>query len=465
MPDRQIPAPIAFRRAGYDVGMKKQSRKEKPEPTPTVSRVLEDGTIVELVYRAGEKRTSLVIAEANGDWRYEDEFLTRAGERLVPYSAHNNLIANECVLLPSDVTDHGGKDRLCEDVRAFLHRYTDLSPEFETIASYYVLLTWVYDAFNEVPYLRFRGDYGTGKTRGLMTIGSLCYKSFFASGASTVSPIFHTLDSFGGTLILDEADLRFSDAKADIVKILNNGNVKGLPVLRTIVTRAKEFNPQAFHVFGPKIVGMRHSFDDRALESRFLTEETGQRGLRGDIPVHLPNSLKEEAAVLRNRLLHFRLTYRNAVKVDPGVVIAEIEPRLNQTALSLLSLIDDAETRKSIGKTLLQLQEDLVNERGQTLPAQVLQIVAEAFTASDRPSISVREIADGFNARFGEDYDRTLSNKTIGTVLRKHLRLKTQKSNGIYVVPVSERPKVDLLVKRLGVALPEGNAAPRLDGR
>ncbi|MEQ8827421.1 MAG: hypothetical protein RIC82_06560, partial [Parvibaculum sp.] len=203
--------------------MKKQSRKEKPEPTPTVSRVLEDGTIVELVYRAEEKRTSLVIAEANGYWRYEDAFLTRAGERLVPYSARNNLIANECVLLPSDVTDHDGKDRLREDVRAFLHRYTDLSPEFETIASYYVLLTWVYDAFNEVPYLRFRGDYGTGKTRGLMTIGSLCYKSFFASGASTVSPIFHTLNSFGGTLILDEADLRFSDAKADIVKILNNG--------------------------------------------------------------------------------------------------------------------------------------------------------------------------------------------------------------------------------------------------
>ena len=29
--------------------------------------------------------------------------------------------------------------------------------------------------------------------------------------ASTVSPIFHILDAFGGTLVLDEADFRFSD--------------------------------------------------------------------------------------------------------------------------------------------------------------------------------------------------------------------------------------------------------------
>ena len=80
-----------------------------------------------------------------------------------------------------------------------------------------------------------RGDYGSGKTRALLTIGSLCYKGFFASGASTVSPIFHTLDAFRGTLIFDEADFRFSDERAEIVKILNNGNVSGLPVLRTMM--------------------------------------------------------------------------------------------------------------------------------------------------------------------------------------------------------------------------------------
>ena len=61
--------------------------------------------------------------------------------------------------------------------------------DFEEIATQYILLTWVYDKFNELPYLRLRGDFGSGKTRALLVIGSICYKPFFASGASTVSPL------------------------------------------------------------------------------------------------------------------------------------------------------------------------------------------------------------------------------------------------------------------------------------
>src|SRR6185437_937191 len=118
----------------------------------------------------------------------------------------------------------------------------------------------------------------------------ICYKAFFASGASTVSPIFHTLDAFRGTLIFDEADFRFSDESAQIVKVLNNGNVRGMPVLRTMMNRQKEFNPTAFQVFGPKIVATRGSYDDKGLESRFLTEEMSGRSLRSDIPLNLPPS-------------------------------------------------------------------------------------------------------------------------------------------------------------------------------
>jgi len=418
---------------------------------PAISRVCSDGTIVELVYDAGRKRTAFVVLTPGGRWSIEQETRIETGERLVPYSPSNNLIANECVLLPSEVIDHGSKDELVEQVRSFIHRYADLSPQFETFATYYVLLTWVYDAFNELPYLRFRGDYGTGKTRALMTIGSLCYKSFFASGASTVSPIFHTLDTFGGTLVMDEADLRFSDAKADIVKILNNGNVRGLPVLRTVVTRAKEFNPHAFHVYGPKIIGMRESFEDRALESRFLTEETGQRPLRADIPIHLPDGLKTEALALRNKLLHFRLMNRFKVGTDPSVVSPEIEPRLNQMALSLLSMVEDPALRSELTDILIKQQADLVNERSQTLSAQILQVTMEAFAESGSGPVSIREIADSFNARFASDYNRFLSNKAVGTILRKRLRLQTQKSKGIYVVPITEVPKLNILAKRFGL--------------
>jgi hypothetical protein len=418
---------------------------------PTVSRVCADQTLIELVYDAAKRTTGLAVSRFGGLWNIEQEVRIETGEMLVPYSRKNNLIANECVLLPSGPSEFFTKEELIADIRAFLHRYVDLSPLFEKIAAYYVLLTWVHDAFGEVPYLRLRGEYGTGKTRGLMAIGSLCYKAFSASGASTTSPIFHTLDAFGGTLLFDEADLPYSDARADIVKILNNGTVQGMPVLRTVVNRHKEFNPYAFKVFGPKIVAMRGSFDDRALESRFFTEETGRRPLRADIPIHLPREMKAEALVLRNRLLHFRFCNLFSIKADPTALMVGVEPRLNQSASSLLSLVDDPDSRTEIQQAFVADYANTVSERRDTAEARILQVAHAALANASGANVSVGAIADNFNAAHSAEYGGPRSNRWIGHILRTRLHLTTHKSDGIYVLSASELPKIEALVARMGV--------------
>ncbi len=323
---------------------------------PTTSKVLEDGTIIEMVFRPEERRTLFAIYSA-GRWTLQDGIDLGQDARLVPFSPHNNLVINEVVLLPSEPRIYGSEDELVSNIQQFIHRHVDLGPSFEKVATYYVLLSWLYDAFNDLPYLRLRGDYGSGKTRALLTIGSLCYKGFFASGASTVSPIFHTLDAFKGTLIFDEADFRFTDEKAEVVKILNNGNVKGLPVLRTMMNRQREFNPQAFQVFGPKIVATRGSYDDKGLESRFITEEMGSRHLRSDIPINLPESFKEEARELRNKLLLYRFHRRLEIKLDASLADPKLEPRLNQILLPILSVVADEGLRTDLRAMALEAQK------------------------------------------------------------------------------------------------------------
>src|SRR5213594_4016831 len=260
---------------------------------PRTSAVLADGSIAEMVYRVGEHRTCFCVFR-KGQSQYESSLLMD-GKRLVPFSPDNNLLQHKVVLLPSEPEEYGSEEALLGEIQTFIHRYVDVSSLFEKIASYYVLLSWVYDAFSELPYLRLRGDPGSGKTRFLLTAGALCYKPIFASGASTVSPLFRILDAFRGTLIIDEGDFRLSDERAEIVKILNNGNARGFPVLRSEVTPKKEYNPTAYAVFGPKIVATRNFFEDRALESRCITEEMGLSGLREDIPISLPSRYKEEA--------------------------------------------------------------------------------------------------------------------------------------------------------------------------
>jgi len=371
-----------------------------------------------------------------------------SSERIVPFSATNNLIRHQAVLLPSGPSEYGGEAELTAAIRAFICRYVALTDAFVEIAVHYVMLSWVYDAFNELPYLRLRGDYGTGKTRALMILGSIAYKPFFASGASTVSPIFHTLDAFNGTLVFDEADFRMSDEKAELVKILNNGTVRGMPVLRTVVNDRNEFNPAAFQVFGPKIVATRGIYDDRALESRFITEIMTPRPLSRDIPINLPDIWKDEALELRNKLLTYRFRRRRSVRLDPGLVDIRLEPRLNQVLVPLLSIVEDKATRAEIASRAASLQASIVSERGLSIEADILDALADLIADTSRNAVPIKAIAERVAAEHGADHRRPITPRFVGSMLRRRLNLLLYKSNGVYVVPSTEWPKVKRIASR-----------------
>jgi hypothetical protein len=422
--------------------------RERAKSIPTISARLEGGEIVEMAYRKAERRTLFLVSEEEGH-REEETIERGTGERLIPYRPENNLIAHSVVLLPSGAEEYGTEAELVAAVRAFIHRYVDLSPIFEEIASYYVLFTWIHDAFNELPYLRVRGDFGSGKSRFLLTVGSLCYKPIFASGASTVSPIFRIIDAFRGTLVIDEGDFRASDEKAEITKILNNGNARGFPVLRTEVNRSKEFDPRAYSVFGPKLIATRGFFEDRALESRCLTENLGERSLRTDIPLNLPAAFEEEAERLRNRLLLFRFRNLDKPRDLAAAVDRSIEPRLAQIFAPLLSVIDDPAAREELGSLARRYHRELVADRSMDIEAQVLDVIRDLAAAGEQ--LSVKEIARLFAERHREDFDRPVTPKRIGALLRRKLGLIPEKSHGVFVVPLSDGPKLKRLYEKYGL--------------
>lgn len=424
------------------------SEAKQHKAAPTISAVLPDGALLEMIYDAQAKQTAFVVWQDN-QWRTEAGYTVSQSSRLVPYSPENNLVKNEVVLFPSHPEEYGSEEELLSEVQSFIHRYVDVSPLFEKIASYYVLLSWVYDGFNELPYLRVRADYGSGKTRFLLTVGALCYKPIFASGASSVSPLFRIIDAFRGTLIIDEGDFRLSDEKAEIVKILNNGNAKGFPVLRSEVTPKREFNPTAYNVFGPKLVATRGYFEDRALESRCLTEDMGQHKLRNDIPINLPSTHKQEALNLRNKLLLFR--FRNFKKCAPNEALVDrrIEPRLNQIFVPLLSIIEDDKPREELKALAWQINKDFISDRGMETEAQILELIRDLLDAGEK--CSVKNITSWFTDKHGDDYERKITPKWIGRIVRKNLQLRTRKSEGVFVLDDLERPKLERLYEKYGI--------------
>lgn len=168
-----------------------------------------------------------------------------------------------------------------------------------------MLATWVYDCFAAFPYLRFLGEYGTGKTRMLQVVAALCYRSLALSGNITGAALFCSIDLIRGTLAIDEADFKHSAEWSDIIKVLNNGYMTGFPIVRCD-SRSGTFTPQSFYVYGPKIISPRHRFDDPATELRCITFETQERKVDPSIPLQLPPAFYEQAQALRNKLLGWR---------------------------------------------------------------------------------------------------------------------------------------------------------------
>jgi hypothetical protein len=57
------------------------------------------------------------------------------------------------------------------------------------------------------------------------------------------------------------------------------------------------------------------------------------------------------------------------------------------------------------------------------------------------------------------DYERKVRSKWIGNIIRKRLNLKTQKSHGVYVIPLLEQPKLGRLYEKYGIGAKEGEEA------
>jgi intein/homing endonuclease len=139
-------------------------------------------------------------------------------------------IQYSAVTFPTGVTEYGSTEDLIKEIVKHVGTYADLPPMFREWTAWYILMSWIYDRLPAVSYLRFLGDWGTGKSRSLDVIGDLCYKRMKISGAITPAPIYRLLKKYEGTLIIDEADMEKSDESQFIIKILNC-LLPGTPIL------------------------------------------------------------------------------------------------------------------------------------------------------------------------------------------------------------------------------------------
>lgn len=421
--------------------------KVKPNYKTTIKT---QDKLYEMVYNKTTNKTEYHgIDNITGKLELFLEEVEVGGIKYKPLPVTHTLVEKNIVRFASHPLPYNSDEEILSEIRTFIHKYLEITETFEEIASYYVMFTWIHDKFNEVPYLRAIGDFGSGKSRFLETIGSLCYKPIFTGGATSASPIFRILNEVGGTLIIDEADFRVSDTTADIVKILNSGYQRGISVLKTEGKGVYEV--KAYDVYGPKIVATRDQFQDKALESRFFVEEMGRSKLRDDIPRNLDETFHEEAEMIKNKLLMWRLkNYFKDFKIK-NKIIEGVHPRLNQILLPILTIVDSQEVKDRLEVFIRKYNSELVEDRGLTWESEIVFAILKIEHLGMQNILTVKEITAEVNRDIeaGED---TLQARKIGWYLRSKLQLKTNKTRRGYELDIkSNRSRLDFWKERFGI--------------
>ena len=428
--------------------MKNDNEEKKEQPILKTALTTPDA-LYEMVYDRITNKTSFFKADRHGRLECYLEEVEIDGKKYKPLPPSYNLVEKGVILFPSVATFYENEEEILKEIQTFIHKYLDISEVFEQIATYYVLFTWMYDRFNEVPYLRAIGDFGSGKSRFIQAIGILCYKPVFTGGATTPSPIFRIINEVHGTLIIDEADFKFSDMTSEIVKILNTGYQRGMPVLRS--EGKGTFEVKAYDVFCPKIVATRETFSDKALESRFLVEEMGAGKLRADIPRTLNEDFYNDAEMIRNKLLMWRLkNYFEPIDRREDL-IEGIHPRLNQIVMPLLSIIKDQAIREHLKTFIVKYNTDLVADRGLSWESDIVFAVLKLEYETGGHQITVKQITDEVNREI-DSSDDTLQARKVGWYLRTKLQLKPYKTRKGFVLSFKEnRKRLDMWKERFGI--------------
>ena len=113
--------------------------------------------------------------------------------------------------------------------------------------------------------------------------------------------------------------------------------------------------------------------------------------------------------------------------LDESLADPALEPRLNQILLPLLSVVSDANLRTTLKEAAREAQSALVAERGLSIEGQVLEILADLMRTAEGHGVSVGAVSAALAKRYGHEYERPVTDRWVGAIVRKRLNLRTYK--------------------------------------
>ena len=146
-------------------------------------------------------------------------YLIKEVDKEVEYLNHLNLETREIypafipqieerqgIFVPSGVEDYESFDELYTENLKHVSEFIDLDTYDLHMGVIFIMTSWIYNAYMNVPYIKILGDFNTGKSRYINAIGLSCYRPFIVNSSSSIAALRRMVHGIRGTMVLDEFD-------------------------------------------------------------------------------------------------------------------------------------------------------------------------------------------------------------------------------------------------------------------
>lgn len=336
--------------------------------------------------------------------------------------------------------------QMFEKLTNLFRRFIDFEDSsFYRLSATYVLLTYLYDIFDEIPYLQIFGLKGSGKSRLGDLFEGLCFNPLNSSEISDAS-LFRAIgqEYNGATMIIDEADdLSGSTRRGILLRVLKSGNRRNGNVTRCRPGGGIE----RFPTFCPKVIINEKGIQNSALDSRTITIHMikSARALEKFQFLKIEKEFKEVRSLIRQ----FSEDYRDLVS-DRNVSfkgIDGISGRDEEVWTPIIIIADTLATLLNAPSTkedMLTLAKNLIVQRRKTQlignrEAQILE-ATQAYVEQGH----VLNI-NGLCLYVGEDLCRFVKERWSTPSL--NLETVSRTLNRYHIIKEIRRPRLEKKIK------------------